>query len=454
MRIRADRSHLLVAFFLFLPLPATVWAQENPRPVKLDELFTHFGDHNKFMGTVAVSKAGRVIFEKQYGIHLPDASPDQGPDEETQYRIGSITKTFTAVMIMQLVEEGKLSLDTKLSEFYPDVTNADAISIRQLLGHRSGLGSLTDDPTYRNWNTERKRREQVIEIISRQPKRFEPGSRAQYSNSNYVLLGFIIERVTNSDYAQQLNSRICDRAGLGRTDYMTMADAEKNVARSFSRSGEKWQPQDQTDPSIPHGAGAIMSTATDLTRFAEALFGGKLVSEASLKEMMPDGIGMGNGLFAFPFGVKRALGHNGGIDGFQSNLGYFPEDGVAVAIITNGIDHRLNDIMIGVLSIVFDKPYELPEFAEVEVSEEVLKRYLGVYARENFPLKITFTFADGRLVAQGTGQRSLPLTASSETEFRSDAVGAMMIFSKSKPDSLFDTMVLKQGGANLEFRKE
>jgi len=454
MTLRVTRSPLFSVLFLFLLMPAKVGAQETLQPTKLDELFTHFVDNDKFMGTVAVSRAGRVIFQKQCGIHLPDASPEHGADEETQYRIGSITKIFTAAMIMQLVEEGKLSLDTKLSTFHPDVTNADAISIRQLLGHRSGIGSLTDDLTYDNWNTEKKSREQLIEIISRQPEKFEPGSKAEYSNSNYVLLGFIIESVTNSDYSQQLKSRICDRAGLSRTDYMTMADLGNNVAHSFSKSGEQWEPHSQTDPSIPHGAGAIMSTATDLTRFAEALFGGKLVSEASLQEMMPEGIGMGNGLFAFPFGAKRALGHSGGIDNFQSNLGYFPEEDVAVAIITNGIDYGLNDIMIGTLSIIFEEPYELPDFTEVEVSEEVIKRYFGVYSREDFPLKITITSADGRLVAQGTGQTALALSASSETEFRADVVGAVVIFSKSEPDSQFDTMVLQQGGANLEFRKE
>lgn len=439
---------------LFLLTPAAGWAQDNLRGAKLDELFALLEANDKFMGTIAVSQEGQLIFFKQYGIHLPDASPGQGPDEATQYRIGSITKTFTATMIMQLVEEGKLTLDSKLSEFYPDLNNADAISIQQLLGHRSGIGSLTGDPNYSNWNTEKKSREQLLEIISRQPKQFDPGERAEYSNSNYVLLGLIIEKLTNSDYAQQLKSRICARAGLERTSYMTSADAKTNVARSFRKVGKKWEPQSETDPSVPHGAGAIMSTATDLTRFAEALFGGKLVSEASLKQMMPEGLGMGNGLIAFPFGSKRALGHNGGIDGFQSNLGYFPEEKVAVAVITNGIDYGLNDIMIGVLSIVFYQPYKLPEFTEAEVSEEVMKRYLGVFARDNFPLKITITIADGSLIAQGTGQPSFPLTAASETEFRADAVGVVIIFSRSKPGALFDTLTLKQGGANLEFRKE
>ena len=104
-----------------------------------------------------------------------------------------------------------------------------------------------------------------------------------------------------------------------------------------------------------------MSTPTDLVRFAETLFGGKLISEGSLKEMMPEGMGMGNGLFAIPFEEKRALGHNGGIDSFQSNLVYFPEDDLAVSMITNGIDYQMYNLLIGVLSLAFDQPYKLPE---------------------------------------------------------------------------------------------
>jgi D-alanyl-D-alanine carboxypeptidase len=373
MRFRVVCANLFALLFVSLVISQAGWTQDSSKAAKLDELLSHFADSHKFMGTVAVAKQGDVLFAKQYGVSLPDAKADSQADAKTQYRIGSITKTFTAVMIMQLVEEGKLSLDTKLSEFYPDLTNADAISIQQLLGHRSGLGSITDDPTYRDWNKDKQSRQQMMKIIAGQPKRFEPGTQTKYSNTNYVILGFIIEDLTKSTYAEQLQSRICERVGLGRTAYMTMSNAEANVARSFRRSNDAWKPQDETNPSVPHGAGAIMSTAEDLVRFAEALFAGKLVKEESLEEMVPEGIGMGHGLFSFPFGSKRALGHNGGIDGFQSNLGYFQDEGVAVAIIANGLDYRLNDILIGVLSTVFDKPYQLPEFTVAQVREATLK---------------------------------------------------------------------------------
>lgn len=452
MRVSCLAKGVLLAAVIFAP--TSTQAQESSLESRLNALFELLESNDKFMGTVAVSKDGRVIFHRQYGIHADGGKPEERPDQETQYRIGSITKTFTAVMIMQLVEEEKLTLDQKLADFYPELKNAGQIDILQMLGHQSGIGSFTDDPTYGSWHTETMTREKMMEIIARQPEKFEPGTKTEYSNSNFVLLGYIIEKLSGSSYAEQLQIRICDRLGLKRTRYMTNKDANQNVAISFRWTGEKWSAMDQTDPSIPHGAGAIMSTAADLTRFIEALFDGKLVGKTWVDKMTPSGIGMGHGLFAFPFGPHRAFGHNGGIDGFQSNLGHFPEDKISVAVIGNGVNYSINDIMLGILSMVFDRPYELPVFTQVNVAEAELRKYVGTYARENFPLKVTITVHEHALVAQGSGQPSFALTPVSETEFRSDLVGATIAFSRSDGVKAFNTMTLTQAGQKLEFRKE
>lgn len=433
-------------------LPISVIAQDPQQAEKLHELFSHLEANHKFMGAVAVSRDGEVVFDRQYGLIAVD--PDQTADSETQYRVGSITKTFTATMVMQLVEEEKLTLDTKLSEFFADVKNADQISIRQMLGHRSGLFNFTDNPTYGLFHLQAKTREQMLEIVEGLPTAFEPGDRNEYSNTNYVLLGFIVENLTGQSYADALQTRICDRVGLKHTRYMSEPDPAKNVATAFARIGDSWKPQPQTHPSIPHGAGAIMSTATDLSRFIEALHQGELVSPESFDEMKPKDLGMGLGLFMFPFGQKRAIGHNGGISGFQSSLAHFEEDNVSVALLGNGYAYGMNDILIGLLSIVFDKPYELPNFDSVKVSEDLLKRYEGTYASQQIPLKISVTVKGGELVIQGTGQPAIPVVASSETEFRADVVSAEFIFSQSEADSEFDRLQLKQGGAEIQFERQ
>lgn len=427
---------------------------ETQQQTKLAAFFELLDTNDKFMGSVAVAKNGKIIFHRQYGKIAVGAKLSQKPDSETMYRIGSITKTFTAVMIMQLIEGERLTLDGKLSDFFPAVKNAKEISIRQLLGHKSGIGSLTSDPTYANWHKSPMARDKMLQVLAGQPIVFQPGEKTEYSNSNFVLLGFIIEDLTDMTYADALQKRVCDRIGLKHTRYMTPADPSQNVALSFTWEGKQWEGFEQTDPSVPHGAGAIMSTPDDLIRFAEALFAGKLIGKVSLETMKPSGIGIGNGMFAFPFGGKRALGHNGGIDGFQSSLGHFEKDGITMAVIGNGLNFPMNDISIGILSIVFDQPYELPSFASVQLPEETMQRYTGTYARANFPLKIKLSVKDGQLVAQGTGQPSFVLEAESATEFFSARVGVKIAFSKSSPDSFFDTMQLKQGGQNLMFSKE
>jgi D-alanyl-D-alanine carboxypeptidase len=429
-------------------------AQSDQRGEKIQRYLQHLEANDKFMGTVAISIDGKQIAEKQVGLFTKDTQTKLKPNAETQYRIGSISKTFTAVMILQLVEENKLSLETKLAKFFPDLNNADAITIEQLLRHRSGLGSITDDPTYRVWNTQAKTRPEMLEKIAKQPKRFEPNERTQYSNTNFLLLGYIIEKLSGNSYADELKTRIADRIGLKRTAYATKADAEANVAISFTWSNNQWTPHSETDPSIPHGAGAIMSTASDLTVFIESLFAGKLINESSLAKMTTMVDRMGMGMMQMPFGQKRAFAHNGGIDGFQSSLGYFPEDRVAIALLGNGYNYPMNDIQIGLLSIAFNRDFALPSFDAAKVDMAKLKRYEGVYSSERLLLKITVKVKEDQLTAQATGQSAFPLTPTSDVEFKFDAAGVVISFAESKNGSGFDSLQLKQAGQDIEFKKE
>ncbi len=453
------RNAAVIAAFSMAFVPTLARAQSDPRVEKFQQYLEHLNTNGKFIGSVAVSVDGSIIYQAQFGTITDDATPNQqqtprAADAETQYRIGSITKTFTAVMILQLVEEGKLSLDTKLSEFFPDVKNANEITIEQLLRHRSGVGSITDDPTYPRWNTMPKTREQMREIIARQPVKFQPGEQTAYSNSNFVLLGFIIEDLTKQSYAEALKSRIVDRIGLKRTAFAVRADANENVALSFQRFDDRWKAHSETDPSIPHGAGSIMSTPSDLVVFIESLFAGKLIGKASLAKMTTLVDRLGLGIFRMPFADKNGFGHNGGIDGFQSTLGYFPEQNVAFALLSNGIDYTLNDVAIGILSIVFGGEAEMPSFKEAKVAEETLQRYEGVYATKMIPLKIHVRLADGQLTAQATGQSAFPLTPTSDVDFKFPPAGVVISFSESTQGKGFDVLRLLQAGQDIKFEKQ
>lgn len=418
---------------------------------KLDSLFASLSSNQQAMGSVAISKNGKLLYAKAIGFSEKEAVPPMMSSVKTKYRIGSITKTFTTVLIFQLIEEGKLSLSNPLSKYFPTVPNATKITISQLLNHRSGIFNITNDPAYLTWMTQPKTKDEMVALISKTTPAFEPDTKVEYSNSNFILLGFIIEQLRKKPYAQVLQDRIVKKIGLTDTYYGKAANSKDNESFSYQWVGEDWKKEPETDMSIPHGAGALVSTPTDLVHFMEALFSNKLVSASSVLKMktMVDGFGMG--LFQIPFGSKRAFGHNGGIDGFTSNAALFPEDSLAFAYCSNGQRYPMNDILIGVLSICFNRPYKIPLFNEVvyKVKPEELDQYVGVYASQQLPLKIAITKEGNGLTAQATGQPAFPLTPKEKDAFKFDRAGVVLEFNPAKQE-----MTLKQGGGIFLFAKE
>ncbi|RYD84656.1 MAG: peptidase, partial [Sphingobacteriales bacterium] len=188
---------------------------------------------------------------------------------------------------------------------------------------------------------------------------------------------------------------------------------------------------------------------TDLTKFIEGLFAGKLVNDSSLKVMKTIKDGFGSGMFPYNFDGKTGYGHDGGIDGFRSNLTYFPGEKLAVAYCSNGGTYSINGIGIAVLSILFNKPYKIPEFKTVTLKTEELDKYLGIYASEQMPLKITVTKKEATLIAQATGQGAFPLDALGDNKFAFEAAGIVLEF-----DPVKNEMTIKQGGRTTPFKKE
>lgn len=203
-------------------------------------------------------------------------------------------QAFTAVLVMKAIEAGKLSLDTPLSTFFPEIKNAADITIRHLLSHRSGIANFTDNPAYLAWHTQSRTRGEMLQHISGLESNFEPGSRSAYSNSNYVLLTLILEELYQQDYRDLLEQHITEPVGLTNTFFDPEAPADSMGSRSYLFTA-KWEESPTTHLSIPLGAGGIISTPTDLLRFAEALFGGKLVQKESLDAMcaLRDQLGLG-----------------------------------------------------------------------------------------------------------------------------------------------------------------
>jgi D-alanyl-D-alanine carboxypeptidase len=427
----------------------TIFSQSFNKP-KLDSLMDILAEKNRALGSLTISKNGVVVYSRTIGYSYISGNEKLPATNQTKYRIGSISKMFTATMVFQLIEDGKLSLTTTIDKYFPQLPNANKITISNLLNHRSGLHNFTDDPDYLTWMTQPKTQDEMLAIISKGGIDFQPNEKFSYSNSNYVVLGYIIEKVSKQSYPKYLSNRITSKIGLSNTYVGAKIDTKKNESFSY-RFSNSWDQAPETHMSIPGGAGAIVSTPTDLAKFIESLFSLKLVSNTSLSQMktLTDGFGMG--MFQIPFYEKRAYGHNGGIDGFASNLAYFPEDSLALAYCTNGQVYPLNNILIGVLSIYFNKQYSIPTFntPPVFLKTEDLDKYLGVYSSTQIPLKITITKDNTTLISQATGQSSFPLEATGKDKFEFDPAGIKVEFNPDKNE-----MTLKQGGETVLFTKE
>jgi CubicO group peptidase (beta-lactamase class C family) len=422
----------------------------GPDTVQLDSLLLRLSRHHKMMGSLAVMEDGNLVYNRAVGL----AQPGTPATPESRYRIGSISKTFTAVIIMQLVEEGKLKLDTKLAKFYPKMPNAKLITVEMLLRHRSGLGSFTDRADYMLWNTLAKKPAELLDIMQKEKTVFAPDSSARYSNTNYVLLGWIAEKVTKKPMALLIEERISKKAGLTHTTFGGALDTGKGDVQSFRRVKQEWTVFSPTDMSIPLGAGAVVSTSADVARFYNALFSGKLLKAGTVAQMttLKDGFGMG--LFRIPFGEDFAWGHNGGIDGFVSNAAFFPSKKMSIALLTNGLDDvPMNDMLIGAISLSFGVPYTLPEFGKPAyvVEEAVLNRYAGLYSAPGFPLKLNIFVKEGKLFGQGTGQGAFPLTPLSDTEFEFVRAGIKVTFGMQ--DGKPSLTILQAGRATVMTRE-
>lgn len=413
---------------------------------RLDSYFKALEENNKFMGSVAVSKDGEIIYLKSIGY--AEVASGIKTSNNTKYRIGSISKSFTAVLVLQAVEEGKLDLDQTIATWFPKITNAAKITVKQLLNHRSGIHNFTNSADYLSWNTHPKTEKEMVEIIEKGGSDFEPDSKAAYSNSNYVLLSYILEKTLNKSYSDLLQENIAIPLGLENTYVFGKISIDDDECKSYKFRGS-WQEEPETDFTIPLGAGAITSTPTDLTKFADALFDGKLFTTERLDTMKTITEGYGNGIFQIPFYNKIGYGHTGGIDGFSAIYSHFPKDHISYALTSNGTNFNNNDISIAVLSAVYGKQFEIPVFTTYSLVSEDLDKFLGVYASKQIALKITITKDENTLIAQGTGQPALPLEATEKNKFKFDPAGAKFEF-----DPINKTMVLIQGGGTFEFSKE
>jgi D-alanyl-D-alanine carboxypeptidase len=396
---------------------------------KLDSLFNMLQNRELANGSVAISINGKTLYQRAIGFAMLDSNnKKKSSDINTEYRVGSSSKMFTAVIIFQLIDENKLSLDTKLAAYFPQLPNANKITIEEMLYHRSGLHDYTHDTNFPDWMDKPKTHEEMLKIIASKGSDFEPGTKADYCNTNYLLLSYIIEKITGMSYAEALNKRIISKIGLQHTHYGKPIDIRKDEATSYKYSDSSWKKEKETDLSIHGGAGSIVSMPKDLTVFIQNIFNGKLISKANMDSMtkMIDDYGMG--IFPYDFDSTKGYGHNGKIEEFYSATRYYPEKELAVSYITNGILYPRIDILKGILKICFNDDYEIP-FSKPVVED--FQKYIGIYSSGDLPFKVVCKTDNNKLIFEAAG-RTMEAEPVSTNYFMNLKTGSFFDFNPEK----------------------
>jgi CubicO group peptidase (beta-lactamase class C family) len=403
---------LLITVAWLLAADALVLAQD--KAAKIDELMKVYNSYQQFNGAVLVAENGKVIFKKGYG--MANMEWNIPVETDTRFRLGSITKQFTSMLVLQLVQEGKIKLEGKLTDYLPDYRKdtGDRITIHQLLNHTSGIPSYTGLPNF-------------FEEISRNPYsvsdfvkkyasgdlEFEPGTKWNYNNSGYFLLGAIVERVTGKPYEQVLKERIFDAVGMKNTGYDHHETILAKRASGYEKRLGGYVNASYLDMSLPYAAGSLYSTVEDLYLWDQALYTEKLLSP-QLKEVM-----FKPGLINYAYGwvVRKAplgaqgepvaiIEHGGGINGFNTIIMRLPESKNLIVLLNNTGGTKLGEMSQKISAILFGKPYKAPlrDIAETlfnTVSEKDVQAAIKQYRELKATQRDAYDFSEPQLNSLG-----------------------------------------------------
>ena len=407
---------------------------------------------NRFSGSVLVAKGEQMLFAK--GISLANVEHQIPNTPETRFRLGSITKQFTAMAILILQEQGKLSVDDLASKHAPGCPEAwKDVTIHHLLTHTSGIPSFTGLPGYRAAMPLPSPAAKTLDRVREMPLEFTPGEKFNYSNSGYVLLGQIIEQVSGKSYDEFLRESIFQPLGLADTGYDMPEKILPHRAAGYRRQGDGVVNAAYLDMTIPHAAGALYSTTLDLHRWSQALDSGKLISSAALAKMFTPGkSNYGYGwIIDKQFGRDR-IQHGGGINGFSTFIARYPGEKLCVVVLCNVEPSPAAAVASGLAAIALGEKYDLPtERKFVKLDAKILDTYIGEY--EIGPSLVLTVSRDGdRLLAQPTGQSKAELHAQSDVQFFVKEVNAEITFVKDD-DGKISHLMLKQGGRDTRAKR-
>jgi D-alanyl-D-alanine carboxypeptidase len=438
----------VTTLILAIVLPLFMFAQNNiitsEKKKQIEDYINYFETNDQLMGNVSIFENGKEVINKTFG-------PKNNADS-TKYAVASTTKMFTGVLIAQMFESNKFDYDEKLSSYFPQVPNSNKITIKHMLNHTSGLKDYAvKNDSLEYWLHDPVENEDIIKEIIRQGVDFQPGDSLSYSNSAYYLLARILEQKNHKAFKQLVAENIANPLGLKNTFGIDENSKQLNLAKSYEKKNSQWQVMEEFYFPNTSGAGDIISNAHDLNIFIQALFSEQLIKSSTLKKMLPvDDDWFGLGIMKAPFHEYIAYGHGGNSEGTESVTSYNPNNKLAFTYIVNGQKYPNNNKFAkGLLSIIYDKDFELPEFKEYIPEKSFLELYKGTYGAEDFPMNIEIYLEENQLKAQAEGQDAFTLTPTKKHIFEFAKGGIEIEF---KPFE--NKFILKQAGQIFELKKQ
>jgi len=430
--------------------------EEAAVKARLDQVAQSYTAGNAFMGAVLVVEDDKALLDKGYGMADLEWGNPNAPD--VKFRLGSLTKQFTATLVLLLQQDGKLNISDPVSKYLPDSPKTwEKITLAELLGHTSGIPSFTDGKDFGVWRMSPHTTEEELAFFRDRPLDFEPGSKFAYSNSNFEVLGAVIEKVSGNKYADLLRERIFDPLGMKDTGLDTDELILAKRAQGYMPGPHGLVLARSESMTVPWAAGSIYSTTGDLLKWEQGLFGGKILSADSLKLMTTPGKGdYGLGVFITKKDGLTVVDHGGGIEGFNTHLAYVPDKKIAIVVLSN-VNGAAPDQMGGqLLDVVLGKPVTLAGKRKVvPIAKQELAKFVGVYdLAPTFSLTIAVA-ADG-LTAQGTGQPAFPVEyeglKNGHPQFFTSVVDAQIEFVPDASGAIA-SLILHQGGRDMPAKR-
>ena len=437
------RPFLILAFLLWI-LPAFAQQQDARLTAEFDKLLSRQFKSNETGATALVARKGQILYQKAFGMANLELNVPMQTDNV--FRIGSITKQFTAVAILQLMEQGKLSLQDDITKYLPDYpTHGHTITIEHLLTHTSGIQSYTDMKDFGEQMILDQKPTEVIDYFKNQPMEFAPGTKWNYNNSGYFLLGYIIEKVSGKTYPEYVETQFFKPLGMNYSLYGSDEKIIKNRAGAYNKVDSTFVNADNISMTQPYAAGSILSTVGDLYRWHLALHSYKVVKKENLNKaltryILTDGKTVPYG---YGFGFENVQGsptieHGGGINGFRTAAIYLPEEDVFVAVFSNCDCKPPAEVAGKMAALTIGKPYN---YKEIPVESMVLQSYAGVYENSNSDQRY-ITVEANALHSQRNGGSKFKLKGFQKDKFYFESLMNTLTFTRNASNEV-DKVMLK-----------